>query len=118
MKKRVFITITGLTTFFLLGLWSGEHKTFAQVPPDFTYEDTKPSAPVVFSHKVHSAEKKMQCPDCHAKPKLFEMKKFQASPKMNMANINEGQFCGGCHDGTKSFAAKDPKNCGKCHVKK
>jgi len=118
MKKKIFITMAGLTMFFLLGLWAGQRSAFAQVPPDFTYENTKPSAPVTFSHKLHVTEKKLTCPECHTKPKLFEMKKLAASSKMKMANINAGEYCGSCHNGTKSFAAKDPKNCAKCHVKK
>ncbi|MGE5304174.1 MAG: cytochrome c3 family protein [Alphaproteobacteria bacterium] len=114
MKKGIFITMAGLTMFFLLGLWAGQRSAFAQVPPDFTYEDTKPSAPVTFSHKFHVTEKKLGCPECHTK--IFQMKKLSA--KMKMADINAGKFCGSCHNGTKAFAAKDPKDCGKCHVKK
>jgi c(7)-type cytochrome triheme protein len=118
MRKTVFITLAGLTMFFWLGLWTGERTALAQVPPDFTYEDTKPSARVPFSHKVHGTEKGMKCPDCHVKPKLFEMKKFESSPRMKMANINEGQFCGACHNGTKAFGTKDANTCAKCHIKK
>jgi c(7)-type cytochrome triheme protein len=118
MRKSVFLTVAGLTMFFCLGVWAGQHMAFAQVPPDFTYEDTKPSAPVPFSHKLHGTEKGMKCPDCHVKPKLFEMKKFESSARMNMANINEGQFCGACHNATKAFGTKDANTCAKCHVKK
>ncbi len=118
MRKSVFITVAGLTVFLWLGLWAGERTAFSQVPPDFTYEDTKPSAPVTFSHKFHVTEKKMGCPDCHTKPKLFEMKKLAASPKMKMSNINEGEYCGACHNGKKAFGTKDASTCAKCHVKK
>lgn len=118
MRKSVFITVAGLAMFFWLGLWAGERTAFAQVPPDFTYQNTKPSAPVTFSHKFHVTEKKLGCPGCHMKPKLFDMKKFAASSKMKMSNLNQGQYCGACHNGKKAFATKDAKNCAKCHVKK
>ncbi len=86
------------------------------VPKDFSYEETKPLGPVSFSHKFHVTEKKLQCPDCH--PKIFQMKKGAAASQMKMAKLNEGEFCGKCHDGKKAFATKDPKDCAKCHLKK
>lgn len=69
---------------------------------------------VTFDAKVH-ADKGLKCPDCHTKPKLFEMKK--GKDKITMADINAGKFCGGCHDGKKAFSAKDDANCVKCHKK-
>lgn len=86
------------------------------VPPDFSYEDTKPQAPVPFSHKLHVTEKKLKCPDCHTK--VFQMKKLAASKDMTMAKLNGGEFCGSCHNGTKAFSTKEAKDCVKCHVKK
>lgn len=86
------------------------------VPPDFSYEETKPLGPVPFSHKVHVTDKKVQCPECHVKP--FQMKKLAASKDMTMAKLNEGQFCGACHNGKRAFSTKDAKECAKCHVKK
>lgn len=86
------------------------------VPPDFSYEDTKPQAPVPFSHKFHVTEKKLQCPECHTK--VFQMKKMAASKDMTMAKLNGGEFCGNCHNGKKAFSTKEAKDCAKCHVKK
>ncbi len=85
------------------------------VPADISYE-TKPMANVIFSHKFHVTEKKLQCPECHTK--IFQMKKGAASPEMTMAKLNEGQFCGTCHNAKKAFSTKDPKECTKCHVNK
>lgn len=65
---------------------------------------------VVFDGKVH-ADKGLKCPDCH--PKTFAMKKGTAT--MKMADMNEGKFCGTCHDGKKAFKANDDANCVKCH---
>ena len=66
---------------------------------------------VVFDGKVH-ADKGMKCADCH--PKTWAMKK---GATMKMADMNEGKFCGSCHDGKKAFKANDEANCGKCHQK-
>jgi len=86
------------------------------VPKDFSYEETKPLDPVLFSHKFHVTEKKLQCPDCHTK--IFQMKKMADPAQMKMAKLNEGESCGKCHDGKKAFATKDTKACVRCHVKK
>lgn len=86
------------------------------IPKDFSYEDTKPSTPVPFSHKLHVTEKKAGCPECHTKP--FQMKAKAASADMTMKALNAGEFCGKCHDGKKAFSTKDAKDCAKCHVKK
>ena len=41
------------------------------------------------------------------------MKKGAA--KMTMAAMNEGKFCGTCHNGKKAFSVKAPADCVKCH---
>jgi len=64
--------------------------------------------------KVH-ASKGLKCPDCHTKPKLFEMKK--GKEKHTMADMNAGKSCGGCHDGKKAFSVKAEADCAKCHKK-
>ncbi|MBI4525053.1 MAG: cytochrome C [Deltaproteobacteria bacterium] len=95
--------------------WVGAGPVWSQVPKDFKYEETKPMGPVTFSHKIHVTDKKLQCPDCHTK--IFEMKKV-AAPKMTMKVLNEGEFCGKCHNGGKAFSTKEAKDCSKCHAKK
>ncbi|MDO9289303.1 MAG: cytochrome c3 family protein, partial [Thermodesulfovibrionales bacterium] len=62
--------------------------------------------PVTFSHKFHAGT--FPCDECH--PKLFGMKKTQG--KMPMDKINEGKFCGACHNGSIASPATD---CTKCH---
>ncbi len=62
--------------------------------------------PVSFSHAFHTAA--FSCDDCH--PKHFAMKK--TAGKMPMDKINEGKFCGACHNGKMAFSASD---CEKCH---
>jgi c(7)-type cytochrome triheme protein len=67
---------------------------------------------VTFDAKAH-ADKGLKCPECHTKPKLFEMKK--GKDKFTMADMNEGKFCGACHDGKKAFSVKTEADCAKCH---
>ena len=69
-----------------------------------------PMGKVTFKGDDH-AGKGLKCSECH--PKIFKMKK--GSAKFTMTDINDGKFCGTCHNGTKAFAPKD--NCAKCHVK-
>lgn len=118
-RQRSFVVATMVLTSVVL--WLGTHPALGAdvpVPADFSYEATKPLTPVPFSHKFHVTEKKLQCPECHVKPKLFEMKKLAASSQMKMAKLNEGQFCGACHDDKRAFSTKDAKACSKCHQKK
>ena len=82
------------------------------VPPGTTVDYASPAGKVTFDGKKH-ADKGLQCADCHVKPKLFEMKKGAA--KMSMAAMNDGKFCGTCHNGKKAFSVKVPANCSKCH---
>ena len=73
-----------------------------------------PMGKVTLDGKTH-ADKGLKCPDCHTKPKLFEMKK--GATKITMAEMNKGQNCGACHDGKKAFKSSDAANCSKCHKK-
>ncbi|HEX8947605.1 MAG TPA: cytochrome c3 family protein [Dissulfurispiraceae bacterium] len=82
------------------------------VPPGRTLDWSSSMGKVVFSGKVH-ADKGLKCTDCHTK--IFKMKK--GSSEMHMKDINEGKFCGECHNGTKAFKSSDAANCAKCHKK-
>jgi c(7)-type cytochrome triheme protein len=84
------------------------------VPSGKTVEFTpKGAGKVVFDGKIH-AEKGAKCADCHQSG-LFKMKK--GADTITMKDINDGKFCGHCHNGTKAFSAKDAANCAKCHQK-
>jgi len=82
------------------------------VPSGKTVEFASPVGKVIFEGKVH-ADKGLQCADCHVNPKLFEMKK--GGDKMTMAAMNEGKFCGTCHNAKKAFSVKAPADCVQCH---
>ncbi len=80
------------------------------VPPGKVLTWNTGTDQVVFDGRVHAAAG-LACADCH--DKLFQTRKGAAV--MRMKNINEGQFCGKCHNGKKAFNANDPNNCSKCH---
>ncbi len=79
------------------------------VPPGKTVElPDGTQGKVTFTGDAHKAFK---CNDCH--PALFKMKK--EGDKMTMKDMQEGKFCGSCHNGTKAFSVKG--DCTKCHKK-
>ncbi len=107
----VFALVVGLIAFLGAIL---VQKAWAQAkgPADFEF-DGKGSGKVVFSHEKHAA-KNPKCTDCHTK--IFKMAKGQRStPKM--ADMNNGQACGTCHDGKAAFSVKEQADCAKCHKK-
>ncbi len=106
MKKLLVVAVVVVVAFVL------SVSAFA-VPAGKTVEfDGKSAGKVTFDGKVH-ADKGLKCADCH--PAIFKMKK--GGDAITMKDINEGKFCGTCHNGTKAFSAKDAANCAKCHKK-
>ncbi|MBT1073641.1 cytochrome c3 family protein, partial [Geobacter chapellei] len=75
---------------------------------DVTY-DTKNAGKVIFSHKTHIGVKGVDhnCKACH--DGIFAMK---GSPRVTMADMEQGKSCGACHNGTQAFPLKD---CARCH---
>lgn len=107
MKKLSILALAMIVTLAL------SVSAFA-VPSGKTVEfEGKGAGKVVFDGKVH-ADKGLKCADCHQSG-LFKMKK--GADVITMKDINEGKFCGACHNGTKAFSAKDAANCAKCHKK-
>jgi c(7)-type cytochrome triheme protein len=62
-----------------------------------------------FSHSVH-VELEYNCDECH--PDLFKPK--INGQKMTMSAMEQGEYCGVCHDGDSAFSVKT--NCISCHV--
>ncbi len=85
---------------------------FAVAPGKTVEYDGKGAGKVIFDGKIH-AGKGTKCAECH--PKLFKYKK--GTEVFTMKDMNEGKYCGACHDGTKTFGMKDQKDCSKCHKK-
>jgi c(7)-type cytochrome triheme protein len=75
---------------------------------------------VLYSHEKHLGAG-CKCDDCHnedAKKRIFEKK--MGANKFRMKDVNEGKFCGTCHQvkppADVTHGAFAPKgNCTKCH---
>ena len=107
MKRLYVLTLALVVTFAMIA------PAFA-VPAGKTVEFEAKGGPgkVIFDGQMH-AGKGLKCSECH--PGVFKMKK--GADAITMTAINEGKFCGTCHNGTRAFSAKDATNCGKCHKK-
>jgi len=83
---------------------------------DIVYEGR--SEAVVFSHKAHVDGFGLECDSCHSN--LFEVKAYSGQKKgdFTMRSLEEGKYCGACHDGTKAFSVSDFEQCDRCHVGK
>jgi len=66
---------------------------------------------VIFSHKTHVNIKGLKCSACHYQ--VFQMRR--GSYNIDMTGISNGQFCGKCHNGHRSFDAMNSENCTRCH---
>ena len=107
----VLAVVVGVIAFFGAVL---AQKAWAQAkgPADFEFAGGA-QGKVVFSHEKHLA-KNPKCTDCHVK--IFKMTKGpRSTPKM--ADMNNGQACGTCHDGKAAFSVKEQADCAKCHKK-
>jgi c(7)-type cytochrome triheme protein len=80
------------------------------VPPGTDLQWKLPMGTVTFSGQIH-ADKGYQCMDCHQE--TFQQK--YGADKMTMAGMNEGKWCGKCHNGKTAFSTQDPANCLTCH---
>jgi len=101
--------------FFLSSIWlTLPHLSFARGPDVLRYEDTKDEPAVLFSHDSHSGPG-LNCGDCHYS--IFQKRKGDADTEgeMTMKTLDEGKYCGKCHNGEYAFSTK--KNCGRCHIK-
>ncbi len=96
----------------LLGVLAEQALAQVKGPADFEF-DGKGAGKVAFSHEKHLA-KNPKCTDCHTK--IFKMTKGQRTA-FKMADMQNGQACGTCHNGQKAFGVKEQADCAKCHQK-
>lgn len=66
----------------------------------------KSSMPARFDHTAHA--NRSRCSECH--PKIFLM--LAGSVHITMRDINNGLYCGACHNGRQAFSSDD---CARCH---
>ena len=69
----------------------------------------------MFSHKTHVIEIELGCDSCH--PDTIQKKRGSAAAAgdYTMAALEEGKYCGMCHDGDTAFGVKEPDTCVTCH---
>ncbi len=68
----------------------------------------KGAGAVTYSHESHVVQAKLKCSDCHYK--IFQQ---TSTRTMTMAEMQQGLYCGACHNGQRAFDVK--ANCTKCH---
>jgi len=86
----------------------------AYYPDDIVYTGT--GMAVVFSHEMHVDGLGFSCDSCH--DGTFEVRTNAAKEKgdFKMAVIQDGEYCGKCHDGNTAFSSGDFASCGTCHA--
>jgi c(7)-type cytochrome triheme protein len=86
----------------------------ARMPGGIYYKDTGELESVRFSHSIHLSYGNT-CNDCHNK--IFQMRIGQANVRnaMTMKTMEEGKFCGTCHNGKRAFSVQS--DCDQCHFK-
>jgi c(7)-type cytochrome triheme protein len=75
---------------------------------------TEPVMGVIFSHEVHVDDNGFACEDCHDDPFEMEALAAQEDPNFTMKGLEEGLYCGMCHDGDTAFASDT--QCATCHI--
>lgn len=89
----------------LIALGAPDH---VRIPPVVPHEKGDPVDSGLFSHWGHS---EFQCYSCH--PSIFPQRKAG----FTHAEMDEGHFCGACHNGELAFAPKQKGvECETCHV--
>jgi c(7)-type cytochrome triheme protein len=126
MSKRLSIPLgfaAALGLIGAVGVLAGDSKEVAPAAPTAevlqSWGDTEAileePAGEMFSHKAHVVSSGLDCDSCHPDP--FEEKRgaAEANGDYTMAALEEGKYCGICHDGDTAFGVTDPKDCVTCH---
>jgi c(7)-type cytochrome triheme protein len=112
MAKKSFFVLALLAFMYGTTLFAATGEGFIE-GEDIRY--TKPVRSVLFTHQVHVNQKKISCDQCHGG--LFDMEALKAELKkdFNMESLNQGKYCGACHNGNKAFASDT--QCARCHLR-
>jgi c(7)-type cytochrome triheme protein len=102
---------TGWMALLITALFMSSPSSAPATPGDIVFEregESQGFAPATFPHWVHRI--RYRCYVCHSE--IFEMKK--GANKVTMEKINQGEFCGKCHNGKIAFHVEF-QTCGRCH---
>jgi c(7)-type cytochrome triheme protein len=93
-----------------VGAVSADDAPALRLPPDATYGSADGSpGPVTFRHATHLPLSDNRCVACH--PQTFSI--LKPTRTITHEEMNAGQKCGACHDGTKAAGVQDA--CDHCH---
>ena len=104
MKKFLVLAVVVMFTFVVAASAIANMKPVEYNP--------KGADKVIWDNKAHLG-KGLKCTDCHD---AIYKKKVGGNPA-TMKDMEAGKSCGACHNGSKVFGVKDPKDCAKCHKK-
>jgi len=116
MKKGLVLIIAGIVLSAAFVTAYGADKPKGEpYPRDMVFGGNKGQA-VMFSHRAHVEDFGQSCDACHTK--VFELKYGAAETKgdFTMASLNDGRYCGACHNGKTAFSADDYGRCDSCHA--
>lgn len=100
-----YIWLLGIAAFFSLAALAGESGDIKFERKAAGMDDVPPA---VFPHWIHRMQYK--CPACH--DELFKMK--VGANMINMDEIQDGKWCGACHNGKIAFIS-NLSTCVRCH---
>ena len=75
---------------------------------------TKPLKAVLFTHDNHGEDMGMDCESCHNELFLMQAGAAQENEDFNHDSMDEGNYCGACHDGSTAFTYET--RCTSCHI--
>lgn len=85
----------------------------APYPGAIVYSGT--GEPVIFSHENHVGGQGFSCDACHPEPFVPRTNAAKEKGDFKMSVMQDGEYCGKCHDGSTAFASDDYESCANCH---
>jgi len=106
MKSKLIWLLT-VVSFLVSGL------AYGAAMQDIIYQGDTATDEAIFHGDKH-LKRGLKCVDCHNKG-MFPKKKKGATV-VTMKDIQQGKFCGKCHNGKTAFGIDH--HCDRCHPKK
>ena len=69
----------------------------------------------MFSHRNHVIDFGLDCDSCHNDTFNKKRGSALAAGDYTMKSLEEGNYCGACHDGDTAFGVTEPDTCVTCH---